>query len=133
MPFLDPTVQYDPDVKQYKPALDKFSQLLEKGDLGSLPAPTDRFSPIRFVQVSRASREDDTGVVGQVREHVINLLAGNPSREPELQYNFNLLLLLDVFGLPIIECGQYEEELHQKLWVLDPLTLISEGEIDLPE
>ncbi len=131
MPFLDPTVQYDPDVKQYKPALDKFSQLLEKDDLGSLPAPKGRFSPIRFVQVSRASREDDTGVVGQVREHVINLLAGNPSREPELQYNLNMLLLLDVFGLPISECGQYEEELHEKLWVLDPLTLISEDEIDL--
>ena len=120
MPFLDPTVQYDPDVKQYKPALDKFSQLLEKDDLGNLPAPKGRFNTIRFVQVSRASREDDTGVVGQVREHVINLLAGNPSREPELQYNFNMLLLLDVFGLPINECGQYEEELHEKLWVLDP-------------
>lgn len=116
MPFLDPTVEYDPEVRHYKPALEKFSQLLEKDDLGGLPTPKGGLGPIRFVQISRASREDDTEVVGQVREHVINLLAGDPSREPELRYNFNMLLLLDVFGLDQKDCERFEQELHETLW-----------------
>ena len=40
MPFMDPTVQFDPEVKQYKPALEKFSRLLEKGELDKLPDGT---------------------------------------------------------------------------------------------
>jgi hypothetical protein len=119
MPFLDPTVQFDPEVKPYRPALEKFSRLLEKGDLDPLPAPSCVGGPIRFVQVSRASRDDETEVVGCVRDHVINLLAGDPVREPELRYNFNMLLLLDVFGLQINECGKYEEDLEEKLWAPD--------------
>ena len=119
MPFLDPTVQFDPEVKQYRTALEKFSRLLDEGDLGVLPVPSRVRGPIRFVQVSRASRDDETEVVGSVRDHVINLLAGDPAREPELRYNFNMLLLLDVFGLQISECGMYEEELEEKLWAPD--------------
>lgn len=119
MPFLDPTVQFDPEVKQYRSALEKFSRLLEEGDLGTLPVPTGVCDPIWFVQVSRASRDDETEVVGSVRDHVINLLAGDPFREPELRYNFNMLLLLDVFGLQISECGKYEEGLEKKLWAPD--------------
>ena len=119
MPFLDPTVEFDPEVKQYRPALERFSRLLEEGGLDTLPVPSDVSGPIRFVQVSRASRDDETEVVGSVRDHVINLLAGDPFREPELRYNFNLLLLLDVFGLQISECGKYEEDLEEKLWAPD--------------
>ena len=119
MPFLDPTVQFDPEVKQYRSALEKFSQLFEEGDLGALPVPKGVSGPIWFVQVSRASRDDETEVVGRVRDHVINLLAGDPVREPELRYNFNMLLLLDVFGLQISECGKYEEYLEEKLWAPD--------------
>jgi len=122
MPFIDPTVQYDPEVKSYKQALVRFSRMLEENDLGGIPEPRGVLGPIRFVQVSRASRDDDTEVVGSVRDHVINLLAGDPYREPELKYNFNLLLLLDVFGLHLGECIQYEEILDEKLWApeLDP-------------
>ena len=119
MPFIDPTVQYDPEVEPYRLALTRFSNLLEEGELEGLPVPRGVPGPIRFVQVSRASRDDNTEVVGSVRDHVINLLAGDPYREPELKYNFNMLLLLDVFGLPIDECGQYEEELDEKLWAPD--------------
>ena len=119
MPFIDPTVQYDPEVEPYRAALSKFSKLLEESELDKLPVPKGVLGPIRFVQVSRASRDDNTEVVGCVRDHVINLLVGDPYREPELKYNFNLLLLLDVFGLPIDECGQYEKELDEKLWTPD--------------
>jgi len=119
MPFLDPTAQFDPEVKQYRPALEKFSKLLEQGELDEFPVPRGVLGPIRFVQVSRASRDDDTEVVGSVRDHVINLLAGDPYREPELKYNFNMLLLLDVFRLPIEVCGQLEEVLDEKVWAPD--------------
>lgn len=119
MPFLDPTAQYDPEVKEYRTVLEKFSKLLEKGDLEELPELGGMTGPIRFVQVSRAARDDFTEVVGSVRDHVINLLAGDPYLEPELKYNFNMLLLLDVFGLDVEECGQYEEKLGEKLWASD--------------
>lgn len=116
MPFIDPTVQYDPEVESYKGALDRFSSMLERDDLKGIPRPRGVLGPIRFVQVSRASREDETEVVGSVRDHVINLLAGDPYTEPELKYNFNLLLLLDVFGLPMDQCLRYEKILDDKLW-----------------
>jgi hypothetical protein len=119
MPFLDPTAQFDPEVRQYKAALEKFSRLLEDGGLETLPAPQGVTGPIRSVQVSRASRDDQTEVVGSVRDHVINLLAGDPVREPELRYNFNMLMLLDVFGLEIGECREYEEVLEEALWSPD--------------
>jgi hypothetical protein len=119
MPFIDPTVQFDPEVQPYKQALLRFSRLLEERDLGDLPEPKGVEGPIRFVQVSRASRDDDTEVVGSVRDHVIYLLVGDPYMEPELKYNFNMLLLLDVFGLPKEECQKYEQILDDKLWYSD--------------
>ena len=116
MPFLDPTVEYDPEVKTYRPALEHFSQIIELGDLGGLPVPGCKMGPIRSVLVSRALREDGAEVLGQVKDHAIYLLKGDPYQEPELRYNFNLILLMDVFGLDENECDQYEPELNELLW-----------------
>lgn len=116
MPFLDPTVEYDSNVREYRSALERFSQMVEENDLGGLPALKGHLGPIRSVQVSRASRDDGTDVVGQVRSHVINLLAGDPFWEPELRYNFNMLILMDVFGVPFDGCVHYEPELSSMLW-----------------
>ena len=116
MPFLDPTAEYDPEVKAYRPALEIFSRLLELDDLGSLPEPKGKLGPIRSVQISRALREDGAEVLGQVREHVIHLLKGDPYQEPELRYNLNLVLLMDVFGLGEEDCDLYEPELNELLW-----------------
>jgi hypothetical protein len=116
MPLLDPTAKYDADVRTYKPVLEHFSQLVELGDLGGLPEPRGKLGPIRSVLVSRALREDGAEVLGQVKGHAIYLLRGDPYQEPELRYNFNLLLLMDVFGLDEKECDQYEPELNELLW-----------------
>ena len=116
MPFLDPTAEFDPEVKPYRPALEMFSRLLELGDLGNLPAPQGKLGPIRSVQISRALRDDGAEVLGQVREHAIHLLMGDPYREPELRYNFNLVLLLDVFGLDEETADRYEPDLNKLLW-----------------
>ena len=56
MSFLDPTVEFDPEVKTYRPVLETFSRLLEGGDLTGLPEPSGKLGPIRNVQVSRAVR-----------------------------------------------------------------------------
>jgi len=116
MPFLDPTAEYDLEVKTYRTALETFSRLLELGDLAHLPAHKEKSGPIRSVQVSRALRDDGAEVLGQVKEHVIYLLKGDPYREPELRYNFNLVLLLDVFGMDEEDCDRYEPELDELLW-----------------
>jgi hypothetical protein len=116
MPFLDPTVEYDPEVKGYRSALETFSRLLELGDLDTLPTPREKLGPIRSVQVSRALREDGAEVLGQVKEHAIYLLKGDPYQEPELRYNFNLMLLMDVFGLDEKESDLYESEFDKLLW-----------------
>lgn len=116
MPFLDPTVEYDPEVRTYRPVLETFSRLLELGEVGGLPAPKGKLGPIRYVQVSRALREDGVEVLGQVREHAMYLLKGDPYQEPELRYNFNLLLLMDVFGLDEENSDRYEPELNELLW-----------------
>ena len=116
MPFLDPTVEYDPEVKTYRPALERFSQLVELGDLAGLPAPGGKLGPIRSVLVSRALREDGAEVLGQVKDHAIYLLKGDPYQEPELRYNFNLVLLMDVFGLDEEASGLYEPVLNVLLW-----------------
>jgi len=116
MPFLDPTAEYDPEVRTYRQALETFSQLLELGDLGSLPAPQGKLGPIRSVQISRALREDGAEALGQVKEHVIYLLKGDPYLEPELRYNLNLVLLMDVFDLDEEDCDLYEPELNELLW-----------------
>ena len=116
MPFLDPTAEYDSDVRAYKPALEVFSQLLELGDLGGLPEPKDKLGPIRSVQVSRALREDGAEVLGQVKRHAMYLLQGDPYQEPELRYNFNMLLLMDVFGMDEKDSDLYEPALNELLW-----------------
>ena len=116
MPFLDPTVEYDPEVKTYRPAMENFSRLLELGDLGDLPAPTGMLGPIRTVQISRALRDDGAEILGQVKDHAIFLLKGDPYQEPELRYNFNLVLLMDVFGLDEEESDLYEPKLNELLW-----------------
>jgi len=116
MSFLDPTAEFDPEVKTYRSALETFSQLLESGDLGTLPAPRERLGSIRSVQVSRALREDGAEVLGQVMEHAIFLLKGDPYQEPELRYNFNLLMLMDVFGMNEKESELYESEFNGLIW-----------------
>lgn len=116
MPFLDPTIEFDTEVKTYKPALEYFSQLIELGDLGELPAPRGKLGPIRSVLVSRALRDDGAEVLGQVKEHVMYLLKGDPYQEPELRNNFNLLLLMDVFGLDEEDSVLYEPALNVLLW-----------------
>jgi len=116
MPFFDPTIEFDPEVRTYKSVLEYFSKLLEYGDFGGLPAPKGNLGPIRSVMVSRALRDDGAEVLGQVKENVIYLLKGDPYQEPELRNNFNLVLLMDVFGLDEKECDQYEKELNELLW-----------------
>ena len=116
MSFLDPTIEFDPEVKSYKPALEQFSQLLELGDLEGLPIPEGNLGPIRSALVSRAVREDGAEVLGQVKENVIYLLKGDPYQEPELRFNFNLLLLMDVFGLNEEDAGLHEPVLNVLLW-----------------
>ena len=116
MPFLDPTVEYDPEVKAYRPALEAFSSLLELGDLATLPAPREELGPIRSVHVSRALRDDGAEVLGQVKEHAMYLLKGDPYQEPELRYNFNLLLLMDVFGMDEKDSDLYESAFNELLW-----------------
>ena len=116
MPFLDPTAQYDDEVKSYKPALEKFSMLLETDTLGRLPVPREVPGPIRSALVSRALRDDGAEVLGQVKGHAIYLLKGDPFQEPELRYNFNLVLLMDVFGFDEEESDRYEAELDEILW-----------------
>ncbi len=116
MPFFDPTIEFDPEVRPYKPALEYFSKLLELGDLGGLPAPRGKLGPIRSVMVSRALRDDGAEVLGQVKEHVMYLLKGDPYQEPELRNNFNLLLLMDVFGLDEKDSNLYEPALNILLW-----------------
>ena len=116
MSFLDPTAEFDPEVRLYRTALERFGQLLERGDLGPLPPPRTDLGPIRFVQVSRALREDGAKVLGQVKKHVIYLLKGDPNLEPELRYNFDLVLLLDVFGMEERDCDRYEQLLYERLW-----------------
>lgn len=116
MSFIDSTAEYDPEVKTYRTVLETFSQLLELGDLEGLPEPKGKIGPIRSVQVSRALRDDGAEVLGQVKDHVIYLLKGDPYQEPELRYNINLVLLLDVFGLDEEEAGTYEPALNVLLW-----------------
>jgi hypothetical protein len=117
MSFLDPTIEFDPEVVKYKQALEHFSQLLEQGDLGELPAPSGKTpGPIRSVMVSRALREDGAEVLGQVKENVMYLLKGDPHQEPELRNNFNLVLLMDVFGLSEEDSNLYEPALNVLLW-----------------
>jgi len=116
MSFLDPTAQFDLEVRTYKTVLESFSQLLGLGDLEGLPAPEGKKGPIRSVQVSRALRDDGAEVLGQVKEHVIYLLKGDPYQEPELRYNFNLVLLMDVFGLDEDGAGSHEPALNVLLW-----------------
>jgi len=116
MPFLDPTAEFDPEVRNYKPTLEGFSQWLDEGKMGRLPTPAGKLGPIRSVLVSRALRDDNAEVLGQVTDHAVYLLKGDPYQEPELRYNFNLILLMDVFGLKEGECDRYEPELNELLW-----------------
>ena len=116
MPFLDPTVEFDPEVKNYRAALENFSSLLEAGGLMGLPDPKGKLGPIRSVHMSRAVREDGAEVLGQVMDHAIYLLKGDPIEEPELRYNFNILLLMDVFGLGEEDAGTHEPALNVLLW-----------------
>jgi len=116
MPFLDPTVEYDPEVRGYRPALETFSRLLELGDLDTLPAPRDGLGPIRSVQISRALREDGAEILGQVKGRAIYLLKGDPYLEPELRYNFNMLLLMDVFGMDEKDSDLYESAFNELIW-----------------
>ena len=116
MPFLDPTVEFDTEVSTYRPVLEKLSLLLETGDLDGIPAPEGNMGPIRSVQVSRALRDDGAEVLGQVKGHAIYLLKGDPYQEPELRYNFNLVLLMDVFGLDEKDSDLYETKLNELLW-----------------
>ena len=116
MSFLDSTAEFDPEVKTYRSALETFSQLLESGDLDTLPAPRDGLGPIRSVQISRALREDGAEVLGQVKGHVMYLLQGDPYQEPELRYNFNMLLLMDVFGMDEKDSDLYESAFNELIW-----------------
>ena len=116
MSFIDPTIEFDPEVRAYRTVLEIFSSLLELGDLGELPAPKGKLGPIRSVQMSRAVREDGAEVLGLVLEHAIFLLKGDPYQEPELRYNFNLVLLMDVFGLSEEDSNLYEPALNVLLW-----------------
>ena len=116
MAFFDPTTEFDPEVRTYRPALEYFSKLLEYGDLEGLPEPKGKLGPIRSVLVSRALRDDGAEVLGQVKENVIYLLKGDPYQEPELRNNFNLVLLMDVFGLSEEDSNLYEPVLNVLLW-----------------
>ena len=116
MPFFDPTAEFDPEVKAYRPALETFSRLLESGGLETLPSPRDGVGPIRSVQISRALREDGAEVLGQVKGHAMYLLKGDPNLEPELRYNFNMLLLMDVFGMDEKAADLYEPVFNELIW-----------------
>lgn len=116
MPFLDLTAEYDPEVKTYRQPLETFSRILEMDELTGLPEPKGKLGPIRSVRMSRAVREDGAEVLGRVMDHVIYLLKGDPYREPELRYNFNLLLLMDVFGMNEEDADKYEPELNELIW-----------------
>ncbi|UCF89287.1 MAG: hypothetical protein JSV70_03340 [bacterium] len=116
MPFLDPTAEFDPEVRPYKEVLENFSRFLASGNLMGLPEPAGKLGPIRSVHMSRAVREDGAEVLGQVLEHALYLLKGDPNREPELRFNFNMLLLMDVFGLDEEEAARYEPAMNVILW-----------------
>jgi hypothetical protein len=44
------------------------------------------------------------------------LLKGDPYQEPELRYNFNMLLLMDVFGMDEKDSDLYESAFNELIW-----------------
>jgi hypothetical protein len=110
MVFLHPDVKFYPGTESYRPALERFSEILKTGDLGNLPEQKSDLGPIRKVKALK-KRGDPA-----VKKHAIHLHGWDSSKMDELKSELDMVLLRDVLGVDMSEREKYDQEIYEKLW-----------------
>ena len=109
MVFLHPDVKVYPGAESYRPALERFSELLKQGALGGLPEPKSDIGPIRKVKIIKKGDP-------MVKKHAIRLHMWETAKVDDLKVELDKILLRDVFGMDEVEKDRYEQELYEKIW-----------------
>jgi len=109
MVFLHPDVKVYPGTESYKPALERFSELLKQGDLGGLPKPKGDLGPIRKLKSIKRG-----GPV--IKKHAVRVHQWDQERAENLKVELDKALLRDVFGVAGEDEERYEQLLREKIW-----------------
>jgi hypothetical protein len=102
-------VKVSSGAESYKPALEKFSELLKQGDLGGLPEPRGDIGPIRKLKSIKRGNP-------AIKKHAVHVHQWEQEKSDDLKVELDKALLRDVFGLAGEDEDRFEKVLRSKIW-----------------